>query len=155
MSAERESRPSDLQDHLGYWLRMLSNRVSLSFERRLAALGVSVPQWVALRVLYRTGKTPVGRLAELVQTDQGAVSRLVDRLVSKGLVAKGGSDEDRRSTGVELTEAGRALVPALAREADQNDADFFGHLTKRKRSTLLATVQEIIRERGIDDVPTS
>ena len=44
--------PSALEDHLGFWLRQLSNQVSASFARRLEKYDVSVPQWVMLRVLF-------------------------------------------------------------------------------------------------------
>ena len=38
---------SCLEEHLGYWLRLVSNNVSASFARRLEKLDVSVSEWVA------------------------------------------------------------------------------------------------------------
>jgi hypothetical protein len=43
---------SGLQDHLGYWLRYVSNQVSHGFSLKLAAREVTVAEWVMLRELY-------------------------------------------------------------------------------------------------------
>ena len=49
-----ETTISNLEKHLGYWLRCLSNFVSGGFAGKLAARDVSVAQWVVLRTLYDT-----------------------------------------------------------------------------------------------------
>jgi hypothetical protein len=43
---------SGLQDHLGYWLRYVSNQVSHAFSVKLAAREVTVAEWVMLRELF-------------------------------------------------------------------------------------------------------
>lgn len=43
---------SQLTDHIGYWLRMVSNAVSQDFARRMAEQGATVAEWVFLRALY-------------------------------------------------------------------------------------------------------
>lgn len=141
---------SDLEDHVGYWLRCLSNQVHVTFERALAGHEVSVAQWVVLRTLYRLGPTSVGQLADLVRTDQGATSRLIDRLLAKGLVSKQVSASDRRGATVSLSKAGEALIPKLAREADENDSRFFGVLRETDREQFLRTIRKLIAANGID-----
>ena len=44
----------ELTDHLGYWLRQVSNHVSQGFARKLAAQDVTVAEWAVMRVLVRT-----------------------------------------------------------------------------------------------------
>jgi hypothetical protein len=39
---------SELTAHLGYWLRFVSNHVSLAFARKLESRGVTVADWVVL-----------------------------------------------------------------------------------------------------------
>ena len=51
------SAVSDLPDHLGYWLRLVSNHVSYAFARRLAAKDVTVAEWAMMRALY--GRKPM------------------------------------------------------------------------------------------------
>jgi len=139
----KDGRPSELEDHLGYWLRRLSNRVSRGFAERLERRGATVPQWVALRCLHDGDASLLG-LAATIGIDAGATSRLVERLVQKGLVAREADAKDRRAVVIRLTDAGRALVPELAKEADENDAAFFDVLGDAGRRRLLATIKKLL-----------
>lgn len=76
--------PSQLDQHIGFWLRKLSNQVSSSFAHRMEAHGVSVAQWVVLRVLFDHPSLPLKEIVARVGVDQGALSRMVDRLVLRG-----------------------------------------------------------------------
>ena len=49
----KTNRVSGLEDHLGYWLRYVSNQVSHAFSLKVAAREVTVAEWVTLRELYR------------------------------------------------------------------------------------------------------
>ena len=55
-----------MQDHLGYWLRYVSNQVSHSFSLKLAARDVTVAEWVVLRELYDTDAMAPSALAARV-----------------------------------------------------------------------------------------
>jgi DNA-binding MarR family transcriptional regulator len=50
------------------------------------------------------------------------------------------SDEDRRYQALALTAKGRAMAPKLAALADQNDAEFFGHLNAAERESVKAII---------------
>ena len=144
---------SGLEAHLGYWLRLVSNHVSHGFSRRVEAQGVTVAEWVVMRELYEQDAIAPSALAQRLGLTRGAVSKLVDRLVEKSLVHKAAGDQDRRYQSVGLTKQGRALVPKLARLADQNDEEFFGGLSARQRRTLRGVMQEIVHARGLKEVP--
>lgn len=119
---------SQLSDNLGYWHNRLNRLVETGFERRLTAFGLTVSQWSVMALLFHGEARTIGELADAFPLDQGAVSRLVDRLREKSLVVRRRHETDRRLTIVELTEKGRALMPELAAAADDNDASFFGVL---------------------------
>ena len=136
--------PNHLEAHLGYWLRCLSNHVSLTFASRLEKHDVSVPQWVVLRVLYQKQPCSLNDLAAVVTVDKGALSRMVERLVKRGLVTRETPATNRRMVSLALTPAGNELVPRLAKEADENDATFFGSLSETQRSEFLATIKQLI-----------
>jgi len=138
------SRPaSGLRDHVGYWLRRLSDEVHLSFERKLATHGVTVAQWNVLVTLYRDEGTTVAEVARFIETDAAAVSRLVDRLVEKGLVNRSADPASRRRVLLTLTQPASQLVPVLAGLADQNDAEFFRTLSATKRAELAGLLQRL------------
>ena len=146
---------SDLEQHAGYWLRFVSNHVSHAFARKLEAQGVTVAEWVLLRQMLNTGAANPSHLADAVGMTRGAVSKLVERLYRKKLAVRSSSDRDRRYQTVELTAAGRRLVPILAQLADENDREFFGHLNPKERNALVSLLQDIVRRHGWKDVPVN
>jgi MarR family transcriptional regulator, organic hydroperoxide resistance regulator len=135
---------SGLRDHVGYWLRLLSDEVHASFERQLAARGVTVAQWNVLVTVYHGHATITTQVARYIGIDPGAVSRLVDRLADKGLMARSADPASRRRFQLSLTEAGRALVPDLIRIADDNDEAFFGSLPAGERAALMRLLRNLL-----------
>jgi len=147
------ARVSDLEDHLGYWLRYVSNQVSQAFARKVLARDVTVAEWVMLRVLFEHDALAPSVLAERIGMTRGAISKLADRLVAKALVTRTADERDRRYQELAITAAGRALVPELAKLADQNDAEFFGHLTAADRAAITRVMQDIVRRHGLRTSP--
>jgi len=146
--------PSHLQAHLGYWLRMVANAVSQSFAREVEAEGVTVAEWVFLRVLYGAEDISPSQLAERMGMTRGAISKLADRLIEKGLVARRNSGDGGRGQLLALSPAARELVPRLAALADKNDALFFGTLSGREREMLKQVLRKIVLDRNLTRPPT-
>jgi DNA-binding MarR family transcriptional regulator len=145
---------SGLEDHLGYWLRYLSNQVSHAFSRKVEARGVTVAEWVVLRVLYDENSLAPSALAERIGMTRGAISKLSDRLAEKTLLTRGaGNSHDRRYQELALTPAGRALVPELSELADRNDAEFFGHLPPTQRAEIERVIRELVGRLGLRAAP--
>jgi MarR family transcriptional regulator, organic hydroperoxide resistance regulator len=128
---------------VGYWLRRLSDEVHLSFERKLAAHGVTVAQWNVLVTLYRGEGATVAEVARFIETDAAAVSRLVDRLAEKGLVTRSADPASRRRVLLTLTLPATELVPRLVDLADENDGTFFATLTGTQRAELAGLLQSL------------
>jgi DNA-binding MarR family transcriptional regulator len=146
-------RVSSLETHLGYWLRFVSNHVSQAFASKLAGRGVTVAEWVVLRELYECDALAPSTLADSLNMTRGGVSKLVERLCARSLLTRTTGSGDQRYQQLRLTDAGRELVPQLAALADQNDAEFFGHLTPEDRRRLQDTLEEIVRRRQLTTVP--
>jgi DNA-binding MarR family transcriptional regulator len=154
MNKPKKRQPSSLTAHTGYWMRLISNSVSHAFARKLLANGVTVAEWVVLREMYGgDDSTSPGEIAALTGLSRGAISKLVTRLLEKGLVHRRESAEDRRYQDIELTARGRVLVPKLATSADQNDAEFFDCLSAQERSRLLAVLHKLAAHHQIKTVP--
>jgi DNA-binding MarR family transcriptional regulator len=145
---------SDLETHLGYWLRFVSNHVSHAFSLKLQARDVTVAEWVVMRDLFDGEGVSPSVLADRLGMTRGAISKLADRLIAKTLVERTASTEDRRQQTLSLTTAGRKLVPALSVLADRNDAEFFGHLKPAERATLVKIMRDIVRRHDLKTIPT-
>lgn len=145
---------ADLETHLGYWLRFVSNHVSHAFSLKLKACDVTVAEWVVLRELFDIADIQPSTLADRLGMTRGAISRLADRLIAKEMIARTASTGDRRQQTLSLTDDGRTLVPKLAELADRNDAEFFGHLEPAERAALEKTLKEIVRRHDLKTIPT-
>jgi DNA-binding MarR family transcriptional regulator len=86
---------------------------------------------------------------------RGAISKLAERLIAKRLVERREHDDDGRAHLLRLSAAGHALVPRLAALADQNDGEFFDHLTPAERGVMEATLKKIVERRGLRAIPIS
>jgi DNA-binding MarR family transcriptional regulator len=153
MKSFNKNQPSELRDHLGFWLRAVSNHVSQTFARKLLASGVTVAEWVILREMFNRPGTAPSDLAALTGLTRGAISKLVDRLVAKDFLARTYAEDDRRYQSLALTTAGNKLVPKLAAIADENDKAFFATLSKKERAKLRATLAKLVEAHNLTTVP--
>lgn len=80
--------------------------------RSLASIDteVTLPQYRALVVLASGGPQPVGQLADALGVHASTATRLCDRLVSKKLVRRTISRDNRRETTISLSDSGRRIV---------------------------------------------
>lgn len=144
---------SELTDHTGFWMRMVSNAVSQAFARKVETEGVTVAEWSFMRALYKKDPTPPSVLANRMGMTKGAISKLADRLLAKGLIKRTESTNDKRVHSLCLTREGKAKVPALASLADENDAEFFGVLTKQEHEKLESILKVLAERRGLKTTP--
>ncbi len=103
-------------ESVGYLL----NQVGLSMRRqvaqRMAVHELTAAQWHPLWKLKRDGPSTAQEMAREMDIDAGAMTRLIDRMVAKGLVERTRSSSDRRVVTLALSAAGDAVarrVPAV------------------------------------------
>ncbi len=146
-------RPPALEAHLGYWLRLVSNRVSGTFARLLQERRLSVAEWVALNQIdMGTDVTPAELAASMGMT-RGAISKVLDKLEAKQWITRTASREDNRVQRVSPTRPGKRVLPELAAIADDNDARFFGALDSDEQATLRKLLQKLADVHRINNLP--
>jgi DNA-binding MarR family transcriptional regulator len=96
---------------------------------------------------------PPSVLADRMGMTKGAISKLADRLLAKGLIERTDNPQDKRAHSLSLTTDGRAKVPVLASLADANDAEFFGVLTKVEHEALDLILRSLAEGRGLKTTP--
>jgi DNA-binding MarR family transcriptional regulator len=144
---------SDLIDHLGYWLRHVSNHVSHAFARKLAAKDVTVAEWALLRVLYDKEPLAPNRLADEMGVTRGAVTKLADRLIAKSMLVRTANPDDGRAQTLALTPKGIRFVPQLAALADRNELECFAHLSDQEHVALERILKKTVRHLGLTAMP--
>jgi DNA-binding MarR family transcriptional regulator len=88
----------------------LSNRWNLDQNRDLSEHGVNNVVFRTLSVLYIHKSLTVNEIAVLAVTEQSTASRMIDSMVSSGLVKREIAEEDQRRRLVALTAEGEALL---------------------------------------------
>ncbi|TMD97234.1 MAG: winged helix-turn-helix transcriptional regulator [Chloroflexi bacterium] len=113
-------------------------------DRRLRAVGTSLPQWDALRAVSRRPNSSAHALAEMTfQTDQ-SFGALAGRLVRLGMIERvAGSGRAIRHR---LTPKGEATLRKGYDVVDQVLAASFSPLTKRQREELYRVLSRTLVE---------
>ncbi len=105
---------------------------------------LSVPQFRALAYLDRHAGASLSDVAEHVGLTLSSVSRLVDGLVTRGLLVREASTADRRYLTLQLTPAGEGLL-AVARQATRQDlADLVSPLSPSEQA-LVTQAMHLLR----------
>ncbi len=144
----------DLESHLGYWLRRVSNHVSGAFAQALDKKHASVAEWVVIcRIGARPGITS-GEVAETLDLTRGAVSKIIDKLEAKDWIRRSTKPGDSRVQLLSLTRSGNRILPQLAKIADENDLRFFGVLETAESDTLRCLLSKLAELHRIRAVPT-
>ena len=108
----------ELDAFIPYRLSVTSNLVSDAIARTYEALfGLSIPEWRLVAVVAEAGAITQGAVGARTRMDKVTVSRAAIALVGRGLMARRGNPDDRRSHLLELTAAGHDLYLAVAPKA--------------------------------------
>jgi len=90
---------------LGLLFRQVRDAMWARMERELAASGHAL-NFSQFTIGGPTGVTDLARLADL---NPGAMTRLLDKLEARGLLARSADPNDRRALNIDLTPAGLAI----------------------------------------------
>jgi DNA-binding MarR family transcriptional regulator len=107
---------------LRYLVLAAQREGSRVFGRAVAALGLTPSQAEVLVVLHEYGPMSLRDLGEMIVCEVGSPSRIVDALVTRGLVNRAADPTDRRAVTLTLTDEGSSLVPTLRTIEQQMDA---------------------------------
>ncbi|GAA1649780.1 hypothetical protein MMUR_12120 [Mycolicibacterium murale] len=105
---------SDQQRVWRNYLALVSG-LQLAMHRQLQAdCGISLGDYDVLVALFEQGPQRMFELADALAWEQSRLSHQLRRMRERGLVAREGSDDDRRGATVSLTPAGRAALDKAA-----------------------------------------
>src|SRR4029079_244313 len=143
MAASTKSRPTRRFDspqqecYLHLWrtydrLRMIEDELFLAHE-------LTAQQYNALRLLRaeHPGGLPTLVLAGKLVSHAPDITRLVDRLEERGLVARQRMADNRRVVQIAITDAGLALLKQLDQPVRECHQKQLGHLTSSQLQSLI------------------
>jgi len=114
------------------------------FRPMLHRHGVTEQQWRVIRALVESEATDIGALAEQCCILPASLSRIVDTLETKKLVARRAHEADQRRVVVEVTAAGRRLFHAVAPHSEAHYREIAALVGTERLEAFYATLDEII-----------
>jgi DNA-binding MarR family transcriptional regulator len=143
-----QTKPFDnLEDEALVALQRTADRLHWRLSEMLKAHGLSPTQYNALRILRGAGDEgrACSEIAERMINRDPDITRLVDRLERRGLVARSREGRDRRVITTRITPAGLKLLESLDRPIEDFNRKMLGPLGELRLRTLIQLL-EVARE---------
>jgi MarR family transcriptional regulator, 2-MHQ and catechol-resistance regulon repressor len=126
------------------WLVMMKAMRALT---RYAAAGIEetglgLSDFGVLELLLHKGPLPVNTIGPMVDLTPGSISIAVDRLVTKGLVSRVESADDRRVRIVALTPSGKDLIVSAFQKHSGQMKRVFSELSQAELRGLEVTLKK-------------
>ena len=113
-----------------------------------AEFDLTPAQGQALKVLDPARPVPMSTLAEALLCDASNVTGIVDKLESRGLIARQGTDHDRRVKQLAVTERGRKIRDKLV-AAVMTPPRSVAALPGDVKTRLTGVLRTLLSERGL------
>ncbi|WP_323037130.1 MarR family transcriptional regulator [Pararhodobacter sp.] len=129
--------------HLIRRLHQISTQVFMA-RMRDAGIDVTQVQFAAMDAIRANPGVDQASVAALIAYDRATIGGVIDRLVSKGYVARTVSDRDRRAREVQLTAEGARLFDDLLPLVRGLQDEILSKLTPAERETFVALAHKTI-----------
>ena len=116
---------------------------------------ITLPQFRMLVVLDSRGPMKLSSLAALMDVNPSTATRMVDRLVTTGMVARQPNPETRRETVTELTDEGRRVVRGVTRRRRAAIGKIVATMAPEKRRGLVEALTAFAEAGGEPAVTTA
>ena len=104
------TEPKQLPQVLNEWASLFMQRSMQEFTHLMQESGLSMAQLSTLMRLFYGGACGVSHIGDQLGVTAAAASKMIDRLVQQGLLARAEDPTDRRAKNVTVTPAGAAVV---------------------------------------------
>ena len=130
---------------LGQYGAALTNVVSSFMRRELAPHGLNNLDFTLIRLFLTDQEWTASELAEIMPMDNPAISRVVSKLVDKGILERRRPREDRRIVLLKLTEDGVSLGLELHDKLHSYEAKLMEGVQKEEIEALRSTIEKVLQ----------
>ena len=138
-----EPSANTIQDYLSYALAAAHRKVNTSLSSRLRKHGIQIEAWRILETLDSGQRLTMGQLADVVLMNPPTLTKLVDRMVSDGLVHRQIAQNDHRKINVLATALGRKRMMQIRKEVEDQDSKIQSQLGESNAKQLMQLLQEL------------
>lgn len=133
-----------MEKHISYALAVAHRSVNTSLTGRLKKHGVQVEAWRIMEALNSDPRVTMGDLAKLVLIIPSTLSKLVDRMVSDGLVHRQIKTSDHRQINLLLTDLGRKRMSQMRPEVEDEDQVLSSRLGPERTLQLVELLRDLV-----------
>ncbi|TMR91565.1 MarR family winged helix-turn-helix transcriptional regulator [Nonomuraea basaltis] len=134
----------------GALLNQVGRELGTALDRAFARFGLTTQQ-AALLLHVADQPTSPSRLTDALGTDTAGMTRLLDRLETKGLLRRQRHAQDRRAITIEVTDTGRDLLPHLPPIFGRANTQLFDGFSTEEIIACTAMLQRMLTNlAGID-----
>ena len=134
-----------IPEDLGGYVAGLKNAVEKGVEAQLAPFAITSQEYAILIICQAKGTTTVSELAQHIPVDAGRISRIVNNLHQRRLLARRRLKEDRRVVKLWLTEDGQRLAPELVERVMVYNEMLAEGVTREERDAFVSAYNKIMR----------
>jgi MarR family transcriptional regulator, temperature-dependent positive regulator of motility len=133
----------DMPGHLARRFQQIAVAVFLA-EVGDAGFDLTPVQYAALAAIRTNPGIDQVTLAGLIAYDRTTITGVVDRLVQKGLLVRQASPRDRRARELQMTDAGRRTLRAMAPAVEQAQRIMLRGLSEKEARELMRLLRKAI-----------
>jgi DNA-binding MarR family transcriptional regulator len=134
-----------LDSYLPYLLNRAGARIAAAFSEEVRPLGATLQMWRVLAALREGDGRRMGDLSETTSIEVSTLTRLVDNMEKKGLVARRRDAGDARVVALHVTPAGRRLTQRITPIAERYESVALAGFTAAEADILKAALRRLYR----------
>ncbi len=119
----------------------------------LEEMELTFPQTMLLLELRVMGECSMGELSRRLGITQGVATRMVDRLVERGLVERRRDKADRRVVRVTLAQKAEGIAKRIENENRERLKQLFATVPEKERADLIAILKAMERQFEKEGMP--
>jgi DNA-binding MarR family transcriptional regulator len=132
-----------LDSYLPYLLNRAGTRIATAFSEEVRPLGATLQIWRVLAALREQDGRRMGDLSGTTSIEVSTLTRLVDNMEQKGLVARRRDAEDARVVLLHITPAGRRLTQRILPIAERYEAVALAGFNASEAEALMAALRRL------------
>jgi DNA-binding MarR family transcriptional regulator len=132
-----------LDSYLPYLLNRAGVRIAASFSEEVRPLGATLQMWRVLAALRERDGRRMGDLSETTSIEVSTLTRLVDAMEKKGLVARRRDAGDARAIALRVTPTGRRLTRRLLPIAERYERVALDGFSAAETNALKAALRRL------------
>jgi DNA-binding MarR family transcriptional regulator len=137
-----------MKNSVGYLIRRTANLVLPQFEAMFADDELTFSQWTVLMALREWQASTSAEIARNICHDAGSLTRILDQLEKRGLIARLRSDTDRRVVMLTLTPRGAEMVERLMAKVVDFLNSLLGYFSHGEIKTLIRLMTRLVAAAG-------